>query len=563
VTLRFLFDARRGVGGVRHGLTLLARIGAVAVYADAPADLIGDSDALILGWAFRRHDDQPCCALTRAEIDLLRASDGAWASEHLWGNFLLAWTAADGSVAILRSAITGPALYFTADGACAFTDIALAQQAGLATPALDPGAIDAQLRYPLLRGAGTGRVGVQELLPGQRLQLVPGPQVRTIWSPWDHVACPPVPADPDRLRRTVMSVTGAWAKRFARVQLELSGGLDSSIVAACLARTRADWRGATLVTPRPDGDERLYAAAVSDHLGGPLVEVMASAEAADPLAPLRNPRVRPGGFGLIGGSDRLLLSAARDFGAEAIFTGVGGDNIFGYLTSAAPVVDAWRFAGAGAALRAARDLGRLTDTNIFEALRFAARRMLSPPPLWPRDTRFLTQRFAAEPEHPWFAGATAASDGQRAYVGMLMRILPFLDGYDRALQLPMIAPLLAQPLVEYGLAVPAWQWSQGGHDRSLARDAFRSDLPPLVLERRTKGRLESLFVPAYNAHRAHLGAFLCEGLLASLGVIDCDAIVEAVVRPASVLDTDYVRILQIADIERWAQSAVGEGGGGP
>ena len=148
----------------------------------------------------------------------------------------------------------------------------------------------------------------------------------------------------------------------------------------------------------------------------------------------------------------------------------------------------------------------------------------------------------------------AASEGQRAYVGMLMRILPFLDGYDRSFHVPVIAPLLSQPLVEYGLGIPVWQWSAGGHDRSLARKAFANDLPALVLQRRTKGGLESLFVPAYDRNRAHLRDFLQEGLLAAFGIIDCDAIGTATARPAGALDNDYVRILQLVDRERWARS---------
>lgn len=567
MTLHLLFDARGNSLGGRAGLTKLGQIGGAAVYTRGTAVgkansareqlSFGEADVRIFGWAFRRSDHARCGQLGEREEAELRESGAEWAARYLWGNYLLAWIAADGTTNIFRSPVTGPALYFTSHGASAFTNLELARCAGIVLDILDPQAIDAQLRYPLLRAAATGIDGIAELLAGEQLKLCSAPGVQSIWSPWDHVRQPPEPAETDKLRRIVLSVVSAWTKVFVRAQLELSGGLDSSIVAACLARTSADWRGVSLVTARPDGDERLYARAVADHLDISLIEIMAGEAASDPLAPHGCPRLRPGGFGLIGDSDRKLLLAAQDFGAEAVFTGVGGDNIFGYLTSAAPVVDALRFEGISAALRTASDLGRLTETNMLEALRFAARRILRPPPRWPRDSRFLSPQFDEEPRHPWFEGAERASDGQRAYVAMLMRILPFLDGYDRSMQLPMIAPLLSQPLVEYGLTVPAWQWSEGGHDRSLARRAFHADLPPIILQRRTKGRLESLFVPAYNENRSRIAAYLCDGLLADLGVIDCDAIAEAARRPASVLDTDYVRILQIADMERWARSVVG------
>lgn len=567
MTLRLLFDARGNSDPVPPGLDALGEIGTARVFTETPvAESLagagvtrpfGRVQARIFGWAFRQSDNKAFSELGDDEEAGLRAGGAAWAARHLWGNFLLCWTGADREVSLYRSAVTGPAIYFACRQACAFTHLELARSAGLALRSLDAAAIDAQLRYPLLRAGPTGIDGVHELLAGEALELLTVPHVRTIWLPWDHVLRPPIFAEQDRLRRIVMSVVAAWASRFGRVQLELSGGLDSSIVAACLARTSAAWRGISLVTHRADGDERLYARAVAEHLQAALVEIMADGAAPDPLSPHGLTRLRPGGFGLIGDSDRRLASEAGAFGADAIFTGVGGDNIFGYLTSAAPVVDALRFAGIGAALHAAADLGRLTETNMLEALRFTARRMFRPPPPWPRDNRLLTPRFDAEPWHPWFAGSGGASDGQRAYVSMLMRILPFLDAYDRAMRTPMIAPLLSQPLVEYGLGIPAWQWSEGGHDRSLARRAFQNDLPPIVLQRRTKGRLESLFVPAYNQNRSQIAAYLCDGLLASHGVIDCDAVTAAAARPASVLDTDYVRILQIVDVERWARSVAG------
>lgn len=557
--MRIAFDARaeprpEASGGLRE----IARLGHVRLLSDVVLEFSRTESSILFGWAFRRSDNRACNKLSEDELREIHAQGAEWAVKHLWGNYLLAWRQATGDVHVLRSPVTGPALYFTEDGACAFSHLDLGKAMGLALDKLDSSAIDAQLRFPILRGHATGIAGVSELLAGEALAMGHSSGVRQAWSPWSFTLRPPVEASLGVLRRHVMSAVGAWSTRFESVQLELSGGLDSSIVAASLARTRATWRAVTLVTRRPDGDERRYAHAVSDHANIPLLEILLNEAPPEPLAALGEPRVRPGGFGLIDESDLKLREAAENYGARAIFTGVGGDNLFGYIISAAPVVDALRFAGIGAAWRAASDLGQLTNTHMLEVWRFTIKRLLKRPPPWPRDERFLATRYAAsEPEHPWFADAPGASDGQRAYVGMLMRILPFLDGYDRAFHLPVIAPLLSQPLVEYGLGIPVWQWSAGGHDRSLARKAFAGDLPPLVLHRRTKGGLESLFVPAYDQNREHLRDFLQEGLLASLGIIDCDAIRAATRRRAGVLDNDYVRILQLVDMERWARSIAG------
>jgi asparagine synthase (glutamine-hydrolysing) len=118
----------------------------------------------------------------------------------------------------------------------------------------------------------------------------------------------------------------------------------------------------------------------------------------------------------------------------------------------------------------------------------------------------------------------------------------------------MIAPLLSQPIVELGLQGASWDWCAGGHDRALARAAFADRLAPMVRDRRTKGRVESLFVTSYNRRRGSIREFLLEGYLASAGIIDRDAVDAALQLPADALDAVYIRLLQIADVERWIRS---------
>ena len=79
---------------------------------------------------------------------------------------------------------------------------------------------------------------------------------------------------------------------------------------------------------------------------------------------------------------------------------------------------------------------------------------------------------------------------------------------------------------------------------SPGRPFRRKDLPELI--RPTND-------PRTARQRTDLRA-LCSGLLAALGIIDCDAIGAATARPAGALDNDYVRILQLVDMERWARS---------
>ncbi len=548
-------DRNIPVGFVEAGTVGRARL---IVEKDTPAE-ISNGTALI-GWAFHRQSSGVCEHLTAIEVDRLVSSEGAWAIKELWGNFLLFWADPEGRILLLRSPMTGPALFCFEDRdgrAIAFTDLSLARSLGFRLDQPDPERIDAWMRFPLLRGPDAELRGVRELLPGEVIALGSVRPLATSWSPWAHTRRSPARIDPEDLRNKVSRTVSAWSMRFERIQLELSGGIDSSIMAACLAGRRRPWRALTMATSDPDGDERPYARAVAERVGTPLAEWQRP-PFGDPMAPLEILRARPGGFGLLGPSDRAYLQGAREFEADAIFTGTGGDNVFGYLTSAAPILDALRYAGPVEAWRAAGDLARLANDNMWRALGYSAKRLLRPPPMWPVDHSLLTRRYARDyPEHPWMADADRASPGQQVYAIKLLIAQPFLDGYDRALAMPMIAPLLSQPIIEFTLGVQSWQWGEGGQNRALARRAFRQDLPEMVIERLGKGRILSVFLPAFEAHRRRLRSYLLDGWLAGAGLLDLEAVGALFadnVRPDPVMVT---RILSFADIERWARSVSG------
>lgn len=521
--------------------------------------------AMLLGWAFRRAGLGSCAALDASEIDATAASGGAWAIRNLWGNFLLVWADREDHIHVLRSPITGPAFFHLGASAsrgssCAFTDLPLARMLGLVLDRPCAAAIDARLRFPYLRGRRTEVEEVCELLPGEVIRLGAGTKGQVRWSPWDFTRRPPLRGQAEMLGDLVRSVVAAWSSRFERVQLELSGGVDSSIVAACLRAAGGDWRAVTIATTDPDGDERVYARAVCERLGAALEEVLLPSASPDPLAPIPQLRIRPGGFGLLDGNDRVLLATAQDYGAEAIFSGTGGDGTFGYHTSIAPALDAFRFAGPRAGLAAAIDLAAITGDNLWHALALVVRGVFARPREWPVDNSLLSQRFAgARPRHPWTEGAGGVAPGQRSYAMKLLLIQTFLDGYGRALVLPKIAPLLSQPLIEYGLGIQSWQWGEGGQNRSLARQAFRSELPEIVLARRSKGRILSLFLPAFEQNRRRLRDFLLGGWLAGAGIIDVEAIDDLLAGRKKADALAMIRVLQLTDMERWARSITGQG----
>ena len=279
---------------------------------------------------------------------------------------------------------------------------------------------------------------------------------------------------------------------------------------------------------------------------------------AESIYPAAHPGFGRARHALAPETDAAFLASARAFGADAIFSGTAGDGAFGYQTSIAPALDALRYAGIRAALRAAADQAEIMDDNIWNALRHGLRAWFRGIRLWPVDDLLLSTRDASErPRHPWLADAGRVPPGQRRYGLGLLAIQPFLDGYERARHVPKIAPLLSQPLIEFGLGVPSWQWGEGGVNRALAREAFRENLPEIVLTRRSKGRILSMFLPAFEANRQRLSSFLLDGWLAGSGILDLDAI-DALLAGRTQADTSaMLRILEFADIERWARSIAG------
>jgi asparagine synthase (glutamine-hydrolysing) len=562
-----LIQAEGPVPALPGGYSELGTIGTARLVGKPGTIVAVSGAAALVGYAFHRDSFASCPALDPGAVEHIVRTEGAWAIRKLWGTFILIWADASGQVFALRSPLTGPALFQTrrqddggaaANACCAFTDLGLARALGFRLDRPDPGAIDAYLRYPLLRTPRSTITGATEVLPGEITRLGHRERRPASWLPWDYASSPPIRAEANEFGSLVRATVGAWSGRFARVQLELSGGIDSSIVAACLSDRSDPWRAITMVTPEPDGDERLYARAMAERANAPLAELMLPAEPADPISTPTTLRVRPGGFGLIGPTDAAFLASARAYGADAIFSGTAGDGAFGYQTSIAPALDALRYRGMRAALSAARDQARITDDNIWSALRHGVRGYFRGIRLWPVDDLLLSVRHASpRPEHPWMTDAGRIPPGQRRYGLGLLSIQPFLDGYDRSLALPKIAPLLSQPLIEYGLGVPSWQWGEGGVNRALARKAFRGDLPDVILARRSKGRILSMFLPAFERNRERLAAYLLDGWLAGAGLLDLDTIADMLTgrKEADTLAT--LRILQFADIEAWARSVVG------
>jgi asparagine synthase (glutamine-hydrolysing) len=115
-------------------------------------------------------------------------------------------------------------------------------------------------------------------------------------------------------------------------------------------------------------------------------------------------------------------------------------------------------------------------------------------------------------------------------------------------------PFLAQPLLETCLTMPTWLSIRGGQERAVARRAFRGFVPDAILDRRSKGRFESIFLKGFVAGRGRLESVLLDGRLRALGLLDAARVSACLRRQGQPRDHDYMRLLEIVSAEQWLRS---------
>ncbi len=482
-----------------------------------------------------------------------------------WGDYVaFLHDAAKAATTVVRAPSGGvPALRTTADGVTLVSsEPELLLAATQRSVEIDWHFVAHHLAFPHLRPGATGLAGIDELFPGDaNCFTADGAQRLSVWSPWTFATAERQLVDPAQaglaVRQSVELAVAGLVRGHRSVLLELSGGLDSSVLAAALAAAGAPATAINLVTPGSEGDERVYARATAECAGLPLAEHAVGSD-VDLTAPVSMRAARPGIPAILHPADQLLAAVAREGGIDAFVSGTGGDCVFCSPASAAPAADALRAFGLGRRfLRAVRDISEIHDTNLWTAGSMAWRQAHRPPihRLWPSNDAFLARdRLPDDPDHhPWLDEPDDALPGRRSHIRAVIAAFAHLDGYARHAVAPSLFPLLSQPVMEACFRVPTWLWIAGGRDRAVARQAFRDVLPAKVLDRRSKGGMDAYCIRNFEANRARLEPFLLEGHLARAGLLDRDAVAIFLRRPVGPRDQRFYRLLPVIDAEAWVR----------
>lgn len=483
--------------------------------------------------------------------------------ERFWGGYVAIRTLSTG-IELLRDPSGAVACYHSEiDGVHVFTsrpDLLFTHR--LIAPRIDWTIVAQSLAFSDLRPAATALRGVGELLPGVAAHYEDGRlRTRCAWSPWRFASRDVQILDRDRaiaaLREAARATLRAWGGCFAKPMLEISGGLDSSIVAAGLG-LQAAAPGLTFGPAPGDPDERPYARAVASHIGLTLHELLPDLAAVDVTRSDAAHLPRPCARAFSQALDRPIQALVAGMDVDAFVGGGGGDNVFCHLQSSLPVLDQLLHSGPSiGVLRTAADIARLSRTTIWQVLAVAARRWQRRRSQLPRpkSNRFLGYGVTAglpwPAGNPWLEAPAGVPPGKKRHAWSLIGIQNHVEGYGREVLAPHFSPLLSQPIMETCLAIPSWLWCEGGNNRAIAREAFRDLLPAAIIDRRTKGGFDTFVVKLIEANRPVIRAMLLEGSLAHEGLLDLAA-VDAFLTSKLDENEGVAELLALVDAEAWA-----------
>jgi asparagine synthase (glutamine-hydrolysing) len=535
------------------------------VYCDTRGwPCLADGAGVVLGPIFRQQGAMaPVTAFSAEESRRIVQSRGQALIEDCWGDYL-AFIVAPGRALVVRPPFSDLTSFHAAQRGLVLVASGLELLASCGVPTNEPvwSKLAAHMRYGGLRAAATCVAGIDEILWGHRL-VVTGTAARTepCWSPWRFALAPRSgsrAALAEDLRERTLTCVTAQVRHLDSVVAMLSGGLDSSILAACLAQAGPRLHCLNLAYGGAIGDERIYARAVAAHLGVPLTEIAPDLHDVDVTRCNTADLARPIARAFLQPSRRAKYRIAAATQAADVVDGGGGDSLFCFLQSVAPVADRLRREGPGRGMiETAGDVARLTGASMVEVLLRTLRRtfLRSPAHRWSLTDRFLRGRaidLAGRRSHAWLQTPRGALPGSASHIANMVVVENLIDiGNGTVAEW---SPLMAQPLVEFCLSVPSWYWVENGHNRALARRAFAPLLPPEIAWRRGKGTPDGFAAAIFETCREALAQFLIGGRLDAAGLLDTPTLRAALAPGRPVKGHDYNRVLRIADVEAWVRS---------
>jgi asparagine synthase (glutamine-hydrolysing) len=537
---------------------------------------LSDRGGVVFGRLFDRDGAAVPARLDEAESAKVIITRGGRLLDCYWGRYVAAIRdPADGAVRVLRDPSgTLPCFLTTYRGVTLiFSDIEDCVALQVMRFSVNWAYVAAFVPYSSLQIRDTGLLGVSELQPGEAVRISRGVLERSlVWNPFEVAKRQSLQDHDDAviaLHRTVRSCVHAWASVYPVILHNLSGGLDSSIVLSCLrdAPSRPALACINYFSTGRNEDERKYARLVARQSQVELIEQPLAFEQVM-LAKLfeirRTPRPWFYMYDLEHGPLESRLAASR--GITGIFSGSGGDALFFQNRADLAVADhVFDHPFSLSLPRVALDAARVARVSMWPLLRAAlglrfARRRWTPLAEAGRSRSLIRPdvieavRRSQTLQHPWFEQADGALPGV-AWKVMSLSVPPaFYDSFNHETMPERVVPLMSQPLIELCLRIPTYVAIAGGYDRSVARNAFASDVPMEIIRRRAKGGVSRHNTNVLDANLGLIREVLLDGRLVREGLLDREWLEIYLSRETSPADFEYHEILhQHLCTEVWLQ----------
>lgn len=544
---------------------VIAKTGLVLLAAPStPVLLSDDLGVALIGEVFPRGNVSP--ARIVAGLDAADAISAArCVSQNLWGRYVLVCAGEGGkSIAWFRDPSGSQCLYeWQCDSCTVLTDAITSplMECLQNRPRIDWLKLSQLITQTEMASSFSALEHVDIVVPGQ-LQAVRNNRKtsHTIWSPVEFAEqCSR--ADDNEFRQTAARCVAHWISGHDKVTVELSGGLDSSLVAGLIAVSDRAPRiqGLNIIPRSPGGDESAYARSVSEKWGFGLIEAAIDPSELQYLDLLEcSPTVEPAVYGLDVLADRLSSDLATAVGATRIFTGQGGDAVFFQPQTPLIASDYLRRAGPNSRFfELSRSCAKATNTSLWSVFKQAFRndptleRRQAPAEIAGPLTRTAWQ--GAGLVHPWLNASQELTAGKRMQIAMLANCQLFHRASNTSRHGRLVHPLLSQPLVELCLSTALWELVPDRRERGMVRDCFCEFLPPPVLHRRGKGEASGFYNRAIATHLPTLRPLLLDGVLAGKGLISPDTLSDILDVQHLLWKDDHPIIGSLVSLEIWAR----------
>lgn len=427
---------------------------------------------------------------------------------------------------------------------------------------IDPERVAWALHQPVPATGALLLHGPTALEPGALQPLPLDRPARTLWKPSDFARlslgrAPSADAAADHLRSAIDEAAAGLGRLPGPLAAEVSGGLDSGIVASSLVAAGCDvglWLNAYGATP--ESDERLYVDALAETLGIRPTSVPHRAEpvTGDWLEKLSTD-FRPGLNALDRAHDLDWAGRLAGAGFTALMTGKGGDSALLNRATSDVFIDRW-MAGRWSALRSpdTAELATSNEISIWTLIARARVHARTGAAIPRRDHPMLPTPAGVPPIHPWLADWSEFGPAKALHIAGLADNVARHGPSALTAVVDVRNPLCAQPVIETCLALPAALLTVGGRERGLARRAFSDRLPARIIDRRSKGDMTKIYGRMIHDSLGVLRPWLIEGRLAAMGVLDPVEADRHLTREALVWRGKYSAIMVAAAFESWVRA---------